>query len=105
MNTLHLEIGIGSQDAIYKEVIDLQNRKLRIIIRSDAYKNQCFAKIEFLGVRSERWNELADIHYSKMDTPSELAYSKSRDDLTSLFAADRAALLKQAADLLGLTLV
>ena len=101
LKTLHLDIGKGSQDVIYKELIDLDGFKLRIAIRSDSYSEQCYAKIEIFDVVSLCWNLLADIHSSLMKTPEKLKYTPNYGS-TSLFAPDRASLLNQAVSILDL---
>ena len=101
LKTLHLDIGKGSQDVIFKELIDLDGFKLRISIRSDFYVEQCHAKIEIFDVGSFCWNHLADIHSSLMRTHEELKHTPNYRNI-SLFARDRASLLNQAVSILDL---
>jgi hypothetical protein len=97
MNTLHREIGYGQQDVDYTEIVTLDAHKLRIRIRSNSYRFQCFARIElWSGVK---WEPLGDVHYSRMGTPDSLAYypeATKRAIPFSMFERDRMALIAQA---------
>lgn len=72
-------ISKGSQDIIYKEVFEVDNRKLNIEIKSDSYNDQCYARISVLKP-DEGWYVLHSIHYSQMKTKSELYYILPRNE-------------------------
>lgn len=95
MKTLHLEIGKGSQDVVYTELLAHQSHKLKIVIRRDSYDFQSAATIQVFDTGACRWNHLAELHYSKMLTPTKLHVIPAGTD-KSQFASDRDSLLRQA---------
>lgn len=73
--------------------------KVRISIKSDAYKNQCHATIEVWHAESLSWNSLSDIHFDKMSTSEGLLFgfgNKTADELFRSFQTDRNKLVKDA---------
>jgi len=100
MKSLHLEIGKGQQDVVYTELLAHQSHKLKIVIRRDSYDFQSAATVQVFDTGARRWNTLAELHYSKMLTPTKLHVMPSHSD-KALFAKDRDSLLHQAKLILG----
>jgi hypothetical protein len=95
MKTIKLEISKGSQDVIYKEILNLGKHKVQITIRSDAYNFQSSAKISVW--KDLEWSLIDSIHHGQMKTRHGLAYDNyvERD-----FKLDRDTLLKVAKQIL-----
>lgn len=93
------EIGIGRQSATLTEVIRLAGYKLKIVIKSDSYDFQSSAAIYVWSGINEGWTRVHSIHFNAMKTPAGL-YVR-RGDLTTLFAADRAELIRVATEVLA----
>jgi len=68
--------------------------RLKIIIKSDAYGQQCFALCKIYSRDENKWNSLCDIPYSNMHTQKGLVFSNA----TSLtqFVGDETELLRLA---------
>lgn len=94
--TLTSELAEGQQDVNYTQLIELGKvHKLRLAIRSNAYKFQCSAKVERWD--GNRWQQVARIDPMAMETPEGLCYGRrSRGELLQAFEADRETLLDQA---------
>lgn len=68
------EISKGRQDLVFMRLFNMGDHKLKIHIVSDSYDFQSSAQIEIFHPSELKWNTLHRIHYSKMQTPSSLAY-------------------------------
>lgn len=63
----------GGQSLEYREIFKnkvLDNRVIKISIKSDSYKQQCYAKAEVL--KDDEWVFIYSIPYSLMQTPEGL---------------------------------
>lgn len=95
----------ASQDVDYVEVLtlscSLQDHKLRITIRSNAYANQSYAKVERWN--GDEWKYLHSLGGGNMKTPTALyVHHPSVDgDLEGKFRKDRDELVKLAGDILS----
>jgi hypothetical protein len=65
----------SNQSISYREIYKAQDKKIKIIIKSDSYHCQCFARAYVL--RNDEWIELYSIPYSLMTTPEGLAYKEN----------------------------
>ena len=94
--TLTTELAEGQQDVNYTQLLQLGKvHKLRLQIRSNAYKFQCSAKVERWD--GNRWQQVARIDPMAMATPEKLCYHRgSRGELLKAFEHDRETLLDQA---------
>lgn len=100
MKSLHTEIGKGQQDVVYTELLDHDSHKLKVVIRRDSYEFQSTATIQVFDTSARCWNPLAELHYSKMLTPTKLHVMPGESD-KRVFASDRDFLLHQAKLILG----
>lgn len=62
----------NSQSISYREIYQLNEKKLKLEIKSDSYHNQCYARAYVL--KDDDWNVIYTIPYSLMQTPEGLAY-------------------------------
>jgi hypothetical protein len=84
--------------------VAFRGRKLRIEIRSNAYKFQSHAWLDVLEADPMKWNRICWLPAAAMITEEGLAYlpgatSRTPADWSSRFAEDRAALLDLFSDL------
>jgi hypothetical protein len=100
LKVLDTEIRRGRQDVHYHEVVQVGPHTCHIHIRSDAYRQQCFAIARMWSRTKPHWNEAASIHYAQMSTEEGLAYS-AHEVNASHFRADRTVLVERLATLLG----
>lgn len=93
--TISKEVYKGSQSLNLTEVvsvlIDGKKHKLRITIKSDSYRQQCFARIK--RWTGSTWNEVHRI--LDMNTPEGLAYRRPTPTADA-FKEDRNELLRVA---------
>jgi len=62
----------SSQSISYREIYQLNDKKIKLEIKSDSYRNQCYARASVL--KDDDWNIIYSIPYSIMQTPEGLAY-------------------------------
>ena len=62
----------SNQSLSYRELYSLNNKKIKLEIKSDSYRNQCFARAYVL--KNDEWSQIYSIPYSLMQTPDSLAY-------------------------------
>ena len=90
--------GGGRQTVYWNETVVCGGYKLRITIKSDRYAFQSHATIAVFNKDTLAWNEIHTITGDNMDT-----HAAYKTDLpVSTFAADRAELLRVAAEILGI---
>lgn len=97
VKSIHLSITKGQNDAIYVELLGFEQHRFRIQIRSNSYKDQCWAMIERHD--GSRWQELWSLHSSAMATEVGLHYRDTGIAATN-FRIDRSTLLARALDIL-----
>lgn len=100
MKTLHTEIGKGQQDVVYTELLAFGLNKIKIVIRRDSYDFQSSAVAHVFDTGAQRWNPLAEVHYSKMATPMSI-HIRHASPGAELFTQDRNVLLKKVELILG----
>jgi len=94
METLFQQVSKNRQSYDYVELVKFGIHKLRIQIRSDSYKEQCYAWLErFDGTK---WQHLHSIPFSEMNTPPGLVYLPEEKRSEKNFLADRTLLLSVA---------
>ncbi len=71
-------LGFGDQYAIFERIFSFGDKKLKIVIKSDAYDSQSYARMYIFSPTSMQWNILNDIHYSLMGTEHKLYYKKPK---------------------------
>jgi len=64
----------SSQSISYREIYKLEDKKIKLEIKSDGYKNQCYAKAYFL--KESEWILIYTTPYSLMKTPDNLYYQR-----------------------------
>jgi hypothetical protein len=101
ITVLSTEIGRGSQDVYYTEVLRIESHTCQIRIRSDSYRFQCFATARVWSPAELRWNDASSIHYSQMSTEEGLAYGDPGRVNANSFSADRKILIDRLAALLA----
>lgn len=62
----------SNQSISYREIYQLNDKKIKLEIKSDSYRNQCYARASVL--KDDDWNIIYSIPYSIMQTPEGLAY-------------------------------
>lgn len=109
MKTISKSISKARQSIDYKEILKLEDAKLRILIKSDSYEHQCYARIEKWD--GDKWHTIDSIHYADMSTPNQMAYMKFNQPLNvtpneitrnneQYFSLDRKKLLAVALEVL-----
>jgi hypothetical protein len=94
---------VGGQDVTLLELLQFGKHKLRLTIRSNAYKFQSHARVEVLDQQPVKWNMLVYRPHEDMKTPEGLCYhsgNKTRNFLP-VMGEDRLWLLDQVRLLLG----
>lgn len=92
----------GYQDLTYREIFSLNQRKFKIVIKSDSYLAQCNARVYALETDTLKWNAIYSIHYSNMKTPKTLyVVQKPQNELFSLFKSDRDQLMAMLKEILN----
>jgi hypothetical protein len=62
----------GSQSVNFREIYGLENKKIKLEIKSDSYDMQCYARAYIL--KDEKWELIYSIPYSEMNTPNGLSH-------------------------------
>ena len=89
-------LSFGQQDVKLFELLNYGDHRLRLNIRSDAYKSQCHAKFEVFNKAGMTWSVIVYRPAADMKTQEGLAYMPPSKKATEAdFKADRDWLLKQ----------
>lgn len=94
IKSLDTSISVNGQSVDYRELLDRDGARLRITIRSDSYRNQCFARISRWN--GEEWKMVDTVPPADMKTEDSLAY-RSAPPTKFAFSNDRKRLLALAA--------
>ncbi len=62
----------GSQSISFREIYKLDEKRIKLEIKSDSYDQQCYARAYIL--KDEKWELLYSIPYSEMNTQKGLCY-------------------------------
>ncbi len=62
----------GTQSINFREIYGLENKKIKLEIKSDSYDMQCYARAYIL--KDEKWELIYSIPYSEMNTPNGLSH-------------------------------
>src|SRR5574344_934701 len=62
----------GSQSISFREIYKLDEKRIKLEIKSDSYDQQCYARASIL--KDEKWEPIYSISYSEMNTPKGLCY-------------------------------
>jgi hypothetical protein len=62
----------GSQSISFREIYKLDEKRIKLEIKSDSYDQQCYARASIL--KDEKWEMIYSIPYSEMNTPKGLCY-------------------------------
>ena len=92
-------ISKGTQDVTYKEIFELNGRKVKVEVKSDSYDFQCYARVKVLDLHNG-WYVLYAIPHSEMKTRSGLYYVENWKD-EKYFMEDVESLKKMAKELLN----
>lgn len=71
-------ISSGQNATVYMELYEILGQRVRVSIRSDAYKEQCYARAEVWDISRKAWNQIHYVHPSKMATPEKLVYHPNK---------------------------
>jgi hypothetical protein len=93
IKTLDSQVARKSQGAALLEYLEVNDRKVRIDIYSDSYKNQGHCRLETLDKATGKWAVTVFRIPERMETDTEL-YVKEGGIRNADFAADREWLLK-----------
>lgn len=95
VKALTSSISKGQQSVTLLELLELNTHKLRLSIKSDAYKFQSHAKIERWD--GTQWQIVWSIPHGAMSTEEGLVYQPSHRPVTrSQFSIDARTLIEQA---------
>lgn len=104
MKTIKKQISKGSQDLNLLELLQLDDHKLRLIIKSDTYRFQCYAKIYVWSDTNKEWSLIDSIHPDNMQTKEKLCHLPHNVDYKksfNVFAKDRKSLIDIAKKILA----
>jgi len=80
----------GSQSVNFREIYKLENKRIKLEIKSDSFDMQCYARAYIL--KDEKWEIIYSIPYSEMQTPQGLShhleYRKDAKSAEKEFKAD-----------------
>jgi len=62
----------GSQSINFREIYKLEEKRIKLEIKSDSYDQQCYARAYIL--KDEKWELIYSIPYAEMKTPKGLCY-------------------------------
>jgi len=62
----------GSQSVNFREIYKLEEKRIKLEIKSDSYDQQCYARAYIL--KDEKWELIYSIPYSEMKTPNGLSH-------------------------------
>ena len=62
----------GSQSINFREIYKLDEKRIKLEIKSDSYDQQCYARAYLL--KDEKWEPIYSIPYSEMNTSKGLCY-------------------------------
>jgi len=62
----------GSQSINFREIYKLEEKRIKLEIKSDSYDQQCYVRAYLL--KDEKWELVYSIPYSEMNTPKGLCY-------------------------------
>lgn len=62
----------SGQSISYREIYKINDKKIKLAIKSDSYRSQCYSKAFVL--KNDEWTDIYTIPYSLMQTPKGLAY-------------------------------
>lgn len=62
----------GTQSVSFREIYKLDEKKIKLEIKSDSYDMQCYARAYIL--KDEKWELTYSIPYSEMNTPKGLCH-------------------------------
>ena len=68
--TLHYQC--SSQSLIYRELYSLNGKKIRLEIKSDSFRSQCYARSHVL--KNDEWSLIYSVPYAEMKTKEGLIY-------------------------------
>lgn len=72
-NTIEKICYVSSNQSIsYREIYQLNDKKIKLEIKSDSYHNQCYARASVL--KEDDWNIIYTIPYNLMQTSEGLVY-------------------------------
>lgn len=108
-SSLSLEVVKSKQAIEYREVLTLKEFKLRLEMKSDSYKEQCYARISVWN--GKEWSFVDSIHYSLLSFKDGLVYVQHNQPSTvsteitqkqnvGYFLKDREILLNRAYNIL-----
>ena len=102
--TISKEIVRVQQDVLYTETVTALDFKLKIEISSNAYDFQSYARISVFSKESLQWNVVASIQGPAMKTPHGLYAQRADGTQERHFVADRKELIRQAGNILDVSL-
>lgn len=76
------QVTLGRQSTEYREMITIDDKKLKIDIKSDSYDFQSHARIYVWKGDTDGWTLVHSIHFGQMKTPAELVYHPNKGGLS-----------------------
>jgi len=76
-------INEGRQDVIARRILKLGEFKVRLTVRSDAYRGQCYARAEVWNPSALSWNVVHNLHPEEMTTREGLWYLPNKRGLSA----------------------
>jgi len=62
----------GSQSINFRKIYKLEEKRIKLELKSDSYDMQCYARAYIL--KDEKWELIYSIPYSEMNTPNGLSH-------------------------------
>ena len=62
----------GTQSINFREIYKLEEKRIKLELKSDSYDMQCYAMAYIL--KDEKWELIYSIPYSEMNTPNGLSH-------------------------------
>lgn len=94
-------ISRGGQDLTARRILRVGPHKVRLTVKSDSYKFQCFARAEVWNPADLKWNQVHSIPHGKMETEEGLCYLPgNRGENWSHFQKDLAELMRVVREVL-----
>jgi len=100
MKTIDKQIALGRQSVVYMEILNVDDHKLKVSIKSDSYEFQSYARISRWN--GEKWVNVYSIHFNKMKTTHGLISYSERNEVCNSrhFQEDRDQLIKVAKEII-----
>jgi hypothetical protein len=77
------KVSRGRQDVTLLQFATVGAHKVRIEVKSDSYKFQCYAHLSVLDKEKMAWNPVVHIPHGQMHTPEGVCYQPDAREVTA----------------------